>query len=357
MAVSKYKTKKGIRYRAQYYQDGVMVAGKAGFKSKLAAHQWEEEQPNAMKSTSTPKDWALYRIISLYLMDAEKRRKKNTVSYKKTVLRRFNEYVGKDADFSSIERSTVKSFLEYIAETYTPKTANKHQVELSALWAWSNNEGYAQGNPARHIERFPTTKHVRYVPPKEHIAVALEKATQFERDFVTALLHSAGRISELRELTWDDVDFDRETIRLWTSKRRGGDREPRLIVISPTMKEILLRLNEQRTGGESFVFINPLTGTGYSRQSREIKYLFKNICDRAGVPLFTAHCLRHFMATHFNDPRRAQKILGHQNLKTTEIYLHELGVDTEAATLFETITHQITHQEDSPKEKGATVIQ
>ena len=106
-----------------------------------------------------------------------------------------------------------------------------------------------------------------------------------------------------------------------------------------------------------YVFTNPQTGTGYSRQSREIKYLFHRVCKRAEVPLFTAHCLRHFVATHFNDPRRAQKILGHENLKTTEIYLHELGVDMGAAAIFESITHEITHEKDLDAKKGSTVIQ
>jgi hypothetical protein len=32
------------------------------------------------------------------------------------------------------------------------------------------------------------------------------------------------------------------------------------------------------------------------------------------------------------------------NLKTTEIYLHDIGVDRTAAKIFESITHEITHQ-------------
>ncbi len=298
---------------------------------------------------------ALFEVVTLYLLDVEDRRKKNTLSYKKSVLKKFAEFAGRDTPFRDIDRSTVKPFLNKYAKDVSPKSANKYRVELSALWAWANVEGHVQGNPARQVEPFSVTRHVRYVPPKEHIASALEKATQFEKDFILALLHTAGRISELRELRWEDVDLTRGTVRLWTSKRRGGDREARLIALSPTLKEIFARLDRQRTGGEEHVFTNPLTGMGHSRQSREIKYLFQNVCEKAEIALFTAHSLRHYVATHFNDPRRAQKILGHSNLKTTEIYLHDLGVDVGAATIFESITNQITNDDSAAKEKGAAV--
>ena len=53
-----------------------------------------------------------------------------------------------------------------------------------------------------------------------------------------------------------------------------------------------------------------------------------------------------------NDPHRAQKVLGHMNLRTTEIPLHDLVVDREAAAVFEGITNRITNGDDSPKRKG-----
>lgn len=328
----------------------------AGFRSRLEALQWEKDTQN-QTSSFTPSASALYEIIALYLLEVEQRRKKNTFIYKNSVLKKFVTFAGKDTLFADIDRQHIKQFLSKASKEISPKSANKYRIELSALWTWANVEGHVTGNPARKIEPFPVKRHTRYVPPKEHITKALEHADKFEKDFILALLHTAGRISEIRELTWEDVDLDRGIIRLWTSKRRGGNRESRTIALSDTLKDIFSRLNEERTGGEVYVFTNPRTGSGYTRQSREVKYLFQRVCEKAEIPLFTAHCLRHFVATYFNDPRRAQKILGHENLKTTEIYLHDLGVDAGAATIFESITHEITHKKDSGTKKGSTVLQ
>ena len=91
MAVSKYKTKKGVRYLAEVYQDGAKVAVKAGFTSRLEAHQWEKEAQETT-SDSKPPALALWEVVTLYLLDIEHRRKANTFSYKKTVLNRFKAF-------------------------------------------------------------------------------------------------------------------------------------------------------------------------------------------------------------------------------------------------------------------------
>jgi hypothetical protein len=52
-----------------------------------------------------------------------------------------------------------------------------------------------------------------------------------------------------------------------------------------------------------------------------------------------------------------QKVLGHMSIRTTEIYLHELGVDRGTAAIFESITHKITHDDDSKNENVNAVLQ
>ena len=53
------------------------------------------------------------------------------------------------------------------------------------------------------------------------------------------------------------------------------------------------------------------------------------LCQRAGVKYFRYHAIRHLTASVLDEMGTPigtiQRILGHQNRKTTEIYLHSIG--------------------------------
>lgn len=376
MAISKYQTKKGARWLVDIYQDGERIARKAGFQTRREALSWEEEQ---RKLTRQPEDLALRDVCTAHLLYCETRLKPNTVSYKKTAYRKFIEFAGPETSFQTIDKTLIDRFVEAVAKMISKKTANKYKTELSSLWSWACKEGYVTGNPPQQIDAYAVKKAVKYIPSPVDVAMLLEVAKPgFEKDFLLCLLHTAGRISEIRNMTWEDVDLERRTLMLWTSKRRGGNMEGRKLAMSDSLQEILSRLNKERNKNARYVFNDPSTGTAYTRTCNRIKYFMRDLCKRAGIAHFGAHSLRHFVATSFHDPYKAQKILGHQNLRTTEIYLHNLGVDREAAQIFENITerlptggskgtgnmsdkcstneitNEITNGKSSTNEKGAT---
>ncbi len=73
------------------------------------------------------------------------------------------------------------------------------------------------------------------------------------------------------------------------------------------------------------------------------KTIIKTLCAKAGVYEFTFHSLRHSGASIMGNnsvPIGAiQKILGHENRSTTEIYLHSIGgMKQEAISVCERVT-------------------
>lgn len=355
MALRKYRTKNGIRYAAEVYKDGVRIDYRAGFVSKLAALEWEETARNLK---TPPAVLGLRDACAAFLLDREKRVQPNTLSYKRTVLRRFVEFVGPTYPFADIEKKMIEAFLDDICGEITPISANKYHVELSSLWTWAVKQKIVAENLPQAVEPYSVEKSVKYIPPAQDVQKFLAAAEPgFEYDFVIGILHTAGRISEIRTQSWADVDLSRRTVLLWTRKRKGGNREARRLAMSDTLYKMYLRRYATRQEDELYVFTDPVTGTAYTRTCNRIKYLFRDICLRAGVTRFGAHALRHYLATHFPDVRQAQQILGHKHLKTTEIYLHDLGVDREAADVFEAITHKITHKNKAAHEKRTHLLQ
>jgi integrase len=86
-----------------------------------------------------------------------------------------------------------------------------------------------------------------------------------------------------------------------------------------------LRLKSRST----LVFPSPKTGRPYVD-----RFLFmKDICNKAGVPPFGFHAIRHLAATilaHSGlDLPTVQAMLRHQSPTTTARYIHSLGIDRE----------------------------
>jgi integrase len=107
--------------------------------------------------------------------------------------------------------------------------------------------------------------------------------------------------------------------------------------------EMLLKRHKRRDQGKPWVF----WGRHWSRKAGAFvegpyqqRYIMAILCKRAGVRHFGFHALRHFGASvldRANVPIGSiQRILGHENRTTTEIYLHSMGeAEREAMVVFE----------------------
>jgi integrase len=90
---------------------------------------------------------------------------------------------------------------------------------------------------------------------------------------------------------------------------------------------------------------------------KERKRIMRTLCKKAGVPYFRYHALRHFGASLLDQKNVSmgsiQRILGHENRKTTEIYLHSIGEsEKDAMDVLNDGYENFSHTESHTNEKG-----
>lgn len=158
---------------------------------------------------------------------------------------------------------------------------------------------------------------------KEEINKMIESTNNIKHKLVIMFLYYAGlRLDEARNLKWEDIDFNREIIHLKTAK---GDKE-RVVFLHKHLIEALRIFGTKETGP---IFVSQRDGK-YNK--RTIQQIIKSASKKAGIKKrVTPHTLRHSFATHLlesgADIRYIQQLLGHKDLKTTQIYTHVANKD------------------------------
>jgi len=175
-------------------------------------------------------------------------------------------------------------------------------------------------------EKLPLAKKSLKLPlvlSREEINKMVEVTTNIKHKLVLMFLYYAGlRLDEVRNLKWQDIDFNRGIIHIKTAK--GG--KERIVFLHSKLKEMLEIYGANKQG---LVFISQRGG---KYNERTIQQIVKNAATKTGIKKkVTPHTLRHSFATHLleagADIRYIQQLLGHKSLRTTQIYTHVAGRD------------------------------
>ena len=170
------------------------------------------------------------------------------------------------------------------------------------------------------IERPNKEKKLPQVLSKEEVLAMIHHASNIKHKCIISLLYSAGlRRSELINLKIKDIDSRRMTLRIDDAK---GGKDRFTLLAHSVLKDLRLYFTKWRP--REYLFESP-DGGQYSGTS--IRNVVSNSARKAGIQKkVTPHMLRHSFATHLleegNDLRTIQVLLGHNSLKTTEIYTH-----------------------------------
>lgn len=148
----------------------------------------------------------------------------------------------------------------------------------------------------------------------EATRIANACATHDERLVVWTLLDTGLRVSELANLAKGNVDWQMHRLMIYGKGGPYGTKSKRRIVpLSPRVQPLI----------EGHLALHDIFG----KSSRTIQRLIKDVANRAKISRqVTPHVLRHTFAVTAVQKGLSlpalQKLLGHDRLTTTEIYLN-----------------------------------
>jgi integrase/recombinase XerD len=171
-------------------------------------------------------------------------------------------------------------------------------------------------------ERLPKALSISDIRSFLEMKSSLNKPTMIRNCVMLELLYSSGlRVSELVSLKLDDIHLDAGFLRVLGK----GSKERIVPVNTRAIEKLKMYINKQRPEilkkkFSSYLFI---TGRGKPMTRQRFWQTIKALGRRSGIEL-SPHMLRHSFATHLleggADLRSVQKMLGHSDISTTQIY-------------------------------------
>lgn len=163
-----------------------------------------------------------------------------------------------------------------------------------------------------------TSSKLPIVLSRKEIEKIIEAIKNEKHRLLISLSYGSGlRVSEAVNLKVGDVNLDELTLHLKAAK---GDKD-RLTIFPEKLKADLAELTALQHGNE-YLFESERGGKLTERTAQKV---FENALQKTGIQKdATFHSLRHSFATHLLengvDVRYVQSLLGHQNIRTTQLY-------------------------------------
>ncbi len=181
----------------------------------------------------------------------------------------------------------------------------------------------------RHVDKTRTHIDIRTAKRNSRLPVVLSRkeigrmldvTRNTKHRLMLALAYGAGlRVSEVVALKVQDVDVTEMTMHI----KQAKGRKDRISVLPEKIIDHLSQFMAGK-GKNDIVFQSERGGQLTTRSAQKV---FEQALGRAGInKAATFHSLRHSFATHLLengvDVRYVQALLGHQNIRTTQLYTH-----------------------------------
>jgi integrase/recombinase XerD len=222
----------------------------------------------------------------------------------------------KGNNYTELNQETIKNFLLNLEQKQiSPQSRN---LFLNAIKFYYRN---VVKDPQKiEIQSAKKPKSLPIVLSRSEVSRILEFPKNTKHKLILSLAYGAGlRVSEVVGLKVQDLDF--EELMVYIKQAKG--KKDRISVMPESLvdglKNIIVGKNKN-----DLVFASERGGTLTTRTAQKV---FENALRHSGIKKdATFHSLRHSFATHLlengTDVRFVQELLGHQNIRTTQVYTH-----------------------------------
>src|SRR2546425_5687189 len=217
----------------------------------------------------------------------------------------------------------VLEYLAALAKKGLTGVARARKVSaIREYFRYLEGVGVIQKSPTAGIDTPKREKHTRQFLRSDEYTKMLSLAGANPRDYaiLQVFLQTGIRVSELANLTREDVDFIKPAIKV-----RGKGNQEREIALEKRGVQALKNYLAVRP--ETLCQVLFLNYKGEPISERGIRKLVVKYRKNAGITKrASCHTLRHTFATYKAEkgvsPFQLQQWLGHANLNTTQIYVH-----------------------------------
>jgi len=312
-AIQKIARKKGVVYRVQIRRKNSKIISKT-FTTKKLAQQFSSRLESDRQSllafgglTST--SITLGVLIERYL------EYEYSGGYSKEQSSKLEFWLSNVGDKLLVEIATtdISLVLDDLSRYFSNATVNRYKAAISVVFSYACREYGLLNNPKPE-----NNERIRFLSDDERTRLFKAcRASQWSKLHLLVLMAitTGARKSELLNLTFNDIDFDRQTAYVQTSKNG----QPRVL---PLINEVTTELNNFSNQESILIFnseLKPDRPMCFNKQ-------WKKALTQAEITDFRYHDLRHSCASLLAQSGASlleiAEVLGHKQIQVTKRYAH-----------------------------------
>ena len=259
-------------------------------------------------------------------------------NYEKTLNKSVNRH-WKDVELNKITKAEIHDMIfSKLDEKISMNTRRWVLDMLRRLFQMAVEDGILAHNPTAGLKvKVPEIE--QKVLTNSEVEILLKEARVTEHRFYSVwvmALMTGMRSGELMALRWVDIDFEGQMIAVnkqWSNKTGFIPTKTRKHRIVPISNDLMKFLKEWKLKHGLMEFVLPRLPEWENGEQANV---LREFCESIGITSVKFHDLRATFITNLlargESLARVMAIVGHTQLKTTNVYLRKAGVDIKGGT-------------------------